>query len=172
MSALIRLVHTLSQSKAMVGEVPTAEDNERVKKAAEEAQQLQPKNQGVRVLCTASSPSPSPTSFALFPTFVCVLFIFLYDHTFWGLASWIGFGGFWGLGIFFVQILLVAAELKSMEGEADEALRLVEQAGQCPDAIIGDCTPIFLRASILTSKVRELDSGRALHVCIIRYENN
>lgn len=95
LSALIRMIHTLSQSKAMVGEPPAADDQHRIAECITEARELYPNSQSV---------------------------------------------------------LLIAAELSGMDGGVDIALKLIEQADKCEDAIIGDCTPLFLKASTITSK--------------------
>ena len=46
------------------------------------------------------------------------------------------------------------AELLNNDGFADEALALVEQFDQRPDAIKDDCTPYCIRASIMLNKVQ------------------
>ncbi|KAJ1436684.1 hypothetical protein B484DRAFT_358615 [Ochromonadaceae sp. CCMP2298] len=94
-TALIRTIHILAQSKPMVGETPSEADNQRTKDCIAEAKVLHPGNESV---------------------------------------------------------LLMEAELLNNEGDTDAALVLVEGASSRPDAIPDDCTPFFVRASILINK--------------------
>lgn len=45
------------------------------------------------------------------------------------------------------------AEILNNEGQSDAALALIEEAERRPDAIVGDCTPHCVKASILLNKV-------------------
>lgn len=51
------------------------------------------------------------------------------------------------------QVIIMEAEILNNEGQSDAALALIEEAERRPDAIVGDCTPHCVKASILLNKV-------------------
>lgn len=62
---------------------------------------------------------------------------------------------------------LLEAEILNNEGQADEALSIIQAAQRHPDAIPDDCTFYCLRASILVNKVSLPAAYCLTHSCMI-----
>jgi tetratricopeptide (TPR) repeat protein len=98
-TALIRTVHILAQSKPMVGETPTDADTQRTKDCIIEAKELHPGSESV---------------------------------------------------------LMMEAEILNNEGDTEAALKILDGSSSRPDAIPDDCTPYFVKASILITKAMSI----------------
>jgi len=99
-TALVRTVHILVQSKPMVGlDMPTESDGVRANDCITQAKQLMPDNESV---------------------------------------------------------LLMEAELLNNEGKTEEALAVLDSCTQRPGALADDCTPHFVKASIVISKAMSI----------------